>query len=218
MSIFFVVWEPTHGFQHMSVAERGLSPSKTARWLLSSPGLLYVDVPCLASSSVFRILLASQGDFFKHEKAWGTLVASFWQCPSSPVLESGPDVGCHMPSSVQGPTWDTFSFFLPLPTSLFSLLSVSFHSASPNSFSSSWPCGQLDHVSGRRLPDSLSSRSTFLTSQSILQPVRVTETLSYLGSRSVFTAALGERERESCLCTLHVSAIKRGSERCHVGL
>lgn len=96
-------------------------------------------------------------------------------------------------------SWDTFSFFLPLPTSLLSLLSVSFHSPSPNSFSSSRPCGQLDHVSGRRLSDSLSSWSTFLTSQSILQPVRVTETLSYLGFRSVFTAALRERERELSL-------------------
>ena len=51
-------------------------------------------------------------------------IASFQQCTSSPVLESGPDVVCHLPSSVQSPTWDTFSFFLPLPTSLLSLLSL----------------------------------------------------------------------------------------------
>lgn len=89
---------------NMSVAERGLSPSKTARWLLSSPGLLYVDVTCLGSSSVFRILLASQGDFFKHEKAEELPIASFQLCPSSPVLESGPDVVCHLPSSVQSLT------------------------------------------------------------------------------------------------------------------
>lgn len=98
VSIFSVVWEPTHGFQHMSVAERGLSPSKTARWLPSSPDLLYVDVPSLASSSVFRILLASQGDVFKHERAWGAPHSILPAMPSFPC--SGIWFWCCLPYAI----------------------------------------------------------------------------------------------------------------------
>ena len=49
----------------------------------------------------------------------------------------------------------------------------------------------------------------FLTSQSILQPVRVTETLSYPGPRSVFTAAL----RESAVPAIYMWVILREAQR-----
>lgn len=125
-------------------------------------------------------------------------IASFQLCPSSPVLESGPDVVCHLPSSVQSPTWDTFSFFLPLPTSLLCLLSL-FSLSFPQLLFILMTLWSVRPCIRAKLPDCLSSPSMFLTSQSILQPVRVTETLSYLESHSVFTAALRERERELSL-------------------